>query len=549
MSTVIVKHLGIRGDRGEDAQDGAGVDDVRGSLIASPTTKTLRPNKLLSAVNWTRDDEGAFTDRYGGQIFVPGDEIRHRLAYSNDFDETLGWADINGIWTRNTTNEPDPLGGNSASKITFDNTLSSDSVMLANCNALGGEVYRVSLYAKIISGTVTGIECRLGSLSDNNFILSPSTTNQWQRFDVLATPSSGTTQFNLNIRTTGAVVHLYQVNMTAGHLLYDPYTTGSANVENIANTVPVYRANDLGYCIEGLKTNLCKFSQNLANWSVIGGATISANPNPDAYNDPNTPTLVTFTAGQSVSLSQTLTVTEGETYNVSFYAVANSGGVESLSVQLGGGTVVTAEITTGYTRQSLLVVAGGTGLITFNSSASGSNSSFILTGVQVESGQLSTYIPTGSAAQTREADLVSFAGDNLPAYNAPFTARFAYSEVSAQGNNKTLLADDAGALLVEFNGSDLSFDGVIITGAAANSEAIFVYDGTTLTVYVDAVEVYAAAYTPSSAEVTTAYLGATDSAGSNALNAYLKSCDFWAFAMTQAEVEFISEVDHGNRNS
>ena len=40
-----------------------------------------------------------------------------------------------------------------------------------------------------------------------------------------------------------------------------------------------------------------------------------------------------------------------------------------------------------------------------------------------------------------------------------------------------------------------------------------------------------------------------DSAGSNALNAYLTACDFWAFAMTQAEVEFISEVDHGNRNS
>jgi len=548
MSTVIVKHLGIRGDRGEDAQDGAGVDDVRGSLIASPTTKTLRPNKLLSAVNWTRDDEGAFTDRYGGQIFVPGDEIRHRLAYSNDFTQSE-WGDIDGVWSVGSTTESDPFGGTDASEITLGNTTSTAVVMLGTCSGFGGAVYRVSCYLKVISGTVTSIDASIGGLFAVQFELTNTTDNQWKRYDVIATPEGASSQLRFNIRTTGAVVHLYQVNMTEGHILYDPYTTGSANVENIANTDPVYRANDLGYCIEGLKTNLCKFSQNLANWSVIGGATISANPNPDAYNDPNTPTLVTFTAGQSVSLSQTLTVTEGETYNVSFYAVANSGGVESLSVQLGGGTVVTAEITTGYTRQSLLVVAGGTGLITFNSSASGSNSSFILTGVQVESGQLSTYIPTGSTAQTREADLVSFAGENLPAYNAPFTARFAYSEVSAQGNNKTLLADDAGALLVEFNGSDLSFDGVIITGAAANSEAIFVYDGTTLTVYVDAVEVYAAAYTPSSAEVTTAYLGATDSAGSNALNAYLKACDFWAFAMTQAEVEFVSEVDHGNRNS
>ena len=315
MTTVIVKHKGIRGDRGLDAQDGAGVDDIRGSLIASPTTKALRPNKILNAINWTRDDEGAFTDRYGGQVFVPGNEIRHRLAYSNDYTQSE-WGDLDNVWSVGSTSESDPFGGTSASEITLGNTTNTNAVMLGFCSGFGGGVYRVSCYLKVISGTVTGIDASIGGLTAVQFQLTDSADNQWQRYDVIATPVGATTQLRFNIRTTGAVVHLYQVNMTEGHILYDPYTTGSANVENITNPDPVYRENNLGYCIEGLKTNLCKFSQNLANWSVIGGGTISANPNPDAYNDPNTPTLVTFTAGQAVSLSQTLTVTEGETNNV-----------------------------------------------------------------------------------------------------------------------------------------------------------------------------------------------------------------------------------------
>ena len=546
MSTVIVEHIGIRGDKGLNAQNGIGVDDVRASLIESPLLKLFRPNKISPLLTWTRNDEAAIADRYGNQVFVAGDEIRHRLAHSNDFDDTIAWADLSGVWTRDTTNEADPFGGNDASQITFGNTNAASSVMLGNCSALGGDVYRVSLYAKVISGTVSSVEVRLGGSAGNNFVLSPSLTSNWQRIDVLAIPSVGTSTFNLNFRTTGAVIHLYQVNMTAGHILYAPYTTGASTSENIANTLPVFRENNLGYCIEGEKTNLCPFSQNIAAWQLSGSPLIEANILPDAYGDVNTLTKVVFAGGQSISLSQTVAITENETYSVSFFAVANQGSVESLNVQLGGGVVTSAEITTGYTRQVIEMQAGGSDAITFSASSSVSGSSFILTGVQVELGEPSSYIPTGTSTQTRDADLVSYPSATMPALNQPFTLRLAWSDVSIVGDNKTLL--NAG-ILIELDGSTLNFDGVSVDDAVSSGELIAVYTGASLVLYIGGVEAYNAPYKPPSSVPVTSYVGQTNAIGDNALNGYMRGVDWWDFAMTQSEIEFISEADNGNRNS
>lgn len=546
MPTTALIHQGARGPQPSPAKDGAGVSDVRASLIESPVVSLFRPNKLAQDVSWSRNDEAAITDRYGNQIFVAGDEIRHRLSYSNDFDDTVGWADASGVWVRDSTNESDPLGGTSASQITLSNTTGITSVMLGNCSAFGGQVYRISLYAKVISGTVTSVEARLGGLADNNFILASGLTSSWQRIDVLATPSQITSSISLNFVTTGAVIHLYQVNMTAGHLLYAPYTTGASATEDLVNPDPVQRSNDLGYCIEGEKENLCPFSQNLTSWQTTGNPTIENNINPDAYGDANTPTRIVFVASQSITLEQTVALTVGQSYSVSFYAVADQGSVESLSVQLGGGVSTSVAVTNSYVRQSVQVVAGSSGTISFSATSGASGSAFFLTGVQVELGELSSYIPTGTAAQVREADLVAYPGNKMPSFMSPFTARIAWNEISSVGSNKTLLET---GITLEFNDTVLSFDGVAVADAVEAQEAIIVFDGAALTIYLDAIEIYSAAYTASSSGAVTAYIGSSNSSGDNALNGYIRACDWWDFAMTQNEIEFISEVDHGNRNS
>lgn len=547
--TVIVKHTGKKGDAGRDGWQGVGVSDVRASLIESPILNLFRANALSDAITWTRNDEGSYTDRYGINRFVAGDSITYVVRSSNDFTDAVEWEDLDNNWSvTQDRNQTDPFGTTLASEITLTNTTSSTWGMLGKMSGVAtGNLYRLSFYLKVISGTITSMSVQFGNLGADTYTINGTPDNTWQRFSVVVATAATGSSFRLFLRTTGAVINLTQVNVTEGFMLHAPVTTTPADTFPVVvpTVEPVDRQNQNGYLIEGQKTNLCKYSQNMNQWNTTGVPTISEYSEADPYGELNTPTLVSFAGSQTITLSQDVALTQGQSYSVSFFARAVSGEVESLTISLGGGVTTTVDVTTDWTRQVYEVVAGAQDFITFTATAGGSGVSFVLTGVQVETGQASSYIPTGEAAQTRNADLVSFAGANLPALNSDWTLQVAWRDVVRVGDAQLI---NCTGLDVELNASGLTVNGVTLPSAIeASGEAILVYASGTLTAYYNATQDATGAIATASSAPATVYVGATDATGSVPLNGFVKCLRMWPFAMTESEVKYISEVYNGNR--
>lgn len=560
--TDVIVHTGKKGNTGAAGTDGVSVSQVRKSLISAPCLNLFRANNLDSGITWTRDDEASSVDRYGDYTVASGDNITQLLANSDNFDDngavlTHEWEDVNGIWTRDSDRiEPDPLGGSLASQITFTSTTGSTYGLMGNMLAGGGQIVRASIYVKVISGTLNKISFRNGASGTTvDFPQVPS--SDWQRFDVVYTATGSQEARYLFDAPSGCVVHVFGANVTLGAKLYDYAQTVDARPVVTANPNPVYRENGKGYLIEGQKTNLCTDSINLSAWSTTGTPTISQNTNPDAFGNVNTPTLIEFTTSQSISIFKDIGVIDGVEYAVSFFAVAVSGEVESLTVSLGGAEAQTIDLTSGYTRQELIMTAGSNGRITFNAVTSASGTSFIISAVQVETGQHSSYIYTPNTTRTREADLVSISGDKLPALNSAFTIQCSYRDVNfISGATSTIFYTNGGFGLAGADNDSLAFypktgTSLTISGAQNDGDFIATFDGSgTLKCYLDGV--LSATFnnvTMVDSEQSTLYLGATDASGSNALNASIKCLRMWDFEATVEEIKYIGESYNGNRFS
>lgn len=561
--TVVINQVGKKGPAGRDGTDGLGVSDIRKSLIASPIFNLFRANNIDPNISWTRDSEAAFVDRYGDNIKVSGDDVVHLLANSDDYRQSAGltfpWVN-NSLWTLDEDrNQSDPLGGTDASEITFTSTTGQTFGFMGNMLASTGLIFRVSIYIKVISGTVNKVSFRNGSAGDTvDFPQTPSA--DWQRISLVYTGvPSAEARFLLDA-PSGCTVQVFRANITEGTKLHDPLLVGDNRPVTVPTNAPVFRENEKGYLIEGEKTNLCPNSQEITDWSINGGAIVSQNPNPDPYGDINTNTLVTFAGSSSISITQTLTLVEGDTYSVSFFAASASGSVESLSVQLGGGQAQTVEVTNGYVRQSLQMVAGSVNSIIFNATAGTSGTSFILTGVQVETGQLSSYIATSDVTEVRQADNVSISGSTFPALNQPYTIQCSWRDVvfvdadtsyafNGSDNGVAIIFQQSnGVNQVVFRpatGSDAEVDSVDSSG-----ELIITFDGVNSSLYYNGLFSTAGTNTtiPSQPD-TTVYIGARTASQDDPLNASLKCLRAWDFALTADEVKYISEVYNGNRYS
>ena len=563
--TVVIQSIGKKGDAGRDGTNGVGVSNVRESLIASPIINLFRANNIDPNIAWSRDGEAAFVDRYGQNGKVSGDTVRQLLANSDDYRTGAGlsfpWVN-NSLYTLDQDrNQPDPLGGNNASQITFTSTTGQTFGFMGNMFVTTGLIYRVSIYVKVISGTLNKVSFKNGGSADAEIVDFPQTpSNDWQRFNVVYTGFHSQGARFLFDAPSGCTVQVFRANISEGTKLQEPELIGDNRPVTITNTLPVYRQNQYGYLLEGNKTNLCPNSQEISDWSIGGGAVVSQNPNPDPYGDINTNTLITFAGSSSISITQNVTLTEGETYSVSFFAASSSGSVESLSVQLGGGGAQTVKVTNGYVRQSLQMVAGSQNSIIFNATAGVSGTSFILTGVQVEEGQLSSYIATSNATRSRDNDEVSIPGNFFPPFGKNYTLQISYrNAVFIEGEMGFLFngSDHGSALILQkTNGiNEIKFrpktgSSVIIQNVQSDGEVFITYDGVESKVFYNGAYIkngnnQALGETPE----TTVFFGATDAAGNNPLNAHIKCFRAWDFDMSDDEVKYASEYYSGNRFS
>lgn len=573
MTTTIVRHVGKKGDTGTTGENGSGVQDIRYSLVDSPAIDIFKSNKVSDAVTWTRQDEAAFTDRYGNEKFIAGDSFKQFVKDSIDFANVTNWEDPDSNWSvTQDQNQTDPLGGSLASEITFTNTTSSVWGMLGSMTsgASGGDIFRFSFYAKLISGSISSVEVQFGGASAEILEFPQTISGTWQRFSILVQPASAGTTFRLFFRTTGAVINLFGVNVTTGTILHDYVEAlNISSTQTINNTEPVWRESEKGYLIEGEATNICPQSQDLTTWNTTGSPVIDQYTSAEAHGFLNLPILVAFSSNQSITIFRNdLTLTSGQVYSISLFAKRESGNIESLSVSLGGGAPQALEITEDFTRQSIEVTAGSQSTITFTATSTTSGSSFVLTSIQVEDDKTSSYIPTGPLAVVREAELVSIDGAILPSFNQPYTIQFAWREMSFYDGMPLSFAFNTnsgfGVVFSFANGdnrvhirtSSLPNSAVSLysPGQSFNSggEVTIVFDGLVWDFYDKAEFIKSESsvgLTLPSEQQTIAYIGSVNAAGAQSMNAYIKDLKIWDFAMTEAEVKYASGEYQTNRFS
>ena len=420
----ITQYAGKKGLSGKDGDNGIGVESQSFSQINSPYFSAFRKNKLDKSIQWLRSSDAAYQDRYNKQTIVEPKQSKQVINYTT-VDE-VNWLDPFGydVWEVTATGVNDPFSENNAVEITIGDTTAEGrdyTLVSIPAGVTIGSTYRISAYIQLVSGTISSAKAGLTSpilIPDGNLDISDLDAT-WRRLDVIvAAPRDN--EFNLYFETTGAVINIYQINVTLGTALYDPInSTGTAPITFNTNSI-VYRENDKGFLIEPSATNLCLHSENLDQWSVSGGATVSLNDNFDSFGSSGSNTVLTFSALETVTLTlDSLSLTSGNEYSVSFIANVQSGDVASIGVSLGGGEVEGLQATKNDTRQRVKVVAGESDSIVITVTPSQANTVLSLIGVQIEENEATGYIPTQFAAATRSPDIVLGDVASLPSLAQP----------------------------------------------------------------------------------------------------------------------------------
>jgi hypothetical protein len=320
---------------------------------------------------------------------------------------------------------------------------------------------------------------------------------------------------------------LYSVKPTdgSGDFTFSRSTTAtrvndSGLIESVATNVPRIDYSEGGcpsLLLEPQRTNLLTYSESIDDWFnfVPSGSNLTITPNDvnSIIEGELAERLVIDTSGGDIALrSQTFSATSGVDYSVSFWAKSNStnytidlfrlSALNSSSADVFANNVVLTNEWQKfeYTVNRSFSVATSLGIIL------DSDGDISITAIQVEAGSYPTsYIPTNSAAVTRNADscvltgvadligdsegTLYFEGDFKPESSNP---RIAISdntlnnrvEFGLNNNGNTQAVVIVGGV-VQFNEFDV---GILESGQ--NAKLAFAYESNRFKVYVNGTEVF-----------------------------------------------------------
>lgn len=172
-AVVLISQNGADGDEGDVGENGTGLNDIRGSLLANPLLHIFKTNSLStvsaptntdSDVTWTRASTATYIDRYGviqtAAIDIPREEKTGFLIEGSSTNDCLHSEDFsNAAWlgpvvaVTNSTSAPD--GAISADTLTPN--ASADNKFQIVTIAASADVHTFSVFIKQVNSTRTDI--------------------------------------------------------------------------------------------------------------------------------------------------------------------------------------------------------------------------------------------------------------------------------------------------------------------------------------------------------------------------------------------------------
>ena len=552
MNDIVKVFRGRLGTRGTDGVNGAGVADIRKSVIDNPVLDCLYNNNLsrVGILTFTRTGEAVILDRYGNYSFVTGDDFTNEFPYSNDFSF---WDDPFARWTISATGQTDPDAGSNATHITLDATITTGQSVLEEVPAsLAAAFYTISFWIKVVSGTITGVEVSVGS---DTFTVDWIPDSSWQKVNFTFSASGSAIMSISPLGTSGAVFGLYHAQLEI-HSNVNPYLATSGARVTASNSADGSRHNQNGYLLESSKTNLITFSEDLADASsdwIVSGAALGVYASANPFGNTNQNSLITFSSSATGSITNETTFSDNTAYTVSVFVKLISGNITQMTASIYRGVAVDFPLITGeWVRYDIPVTSGVFDAAEFNGIvftliSPEKNAVVAITGFQAETGGISSYIRTALAQLTRPFDLLTTPynlGRPDEAWTFMFTTLGTPDAFTMYVFNNGLTGGDefsikysGGFLFIGIGGLFVSFVD------AKNAEVTLAYDGGTIVkLYMDGVFTSQVAFSsvPSVSAIGTTLNIGGDGTSVNSLDAQLGRLRGYDIDLTALEIAYIS---------
>jgi hypothetical protein len=480
-------------------------------------------------VTFTRASSGTYVDSEG----VIRTARTNLLLRSEEFNNAY-WTKTNSSTTQDAIAAPN--GTITAEKLLTDTTSSihavrRDETVLASTN------YTLSFYAKaaeytflfinhghtLVAGYLTFFDLSTGTVGTNaagNTASIQSVGNGWYRCSV--TRTTAVSQTSLSARAGACQsdnVDSFVGDTASGIYIWGAQLEQSSTVgeyiptTSTINSAPRFDHNpttgeSLGLLVEEQRTNLMLQSEDFSTtWSVNGSASIATNTIASPASTLTADTL-TVSGGGANRVSQSYSVPSAGTYTLSVYAKAGTGNLLQLRQFLSGND---AYVIFNFTTGVMGVVSGGTsasatatalpngwyrlvltntysGAATINIRIGGAvgssetNTTFYLWGAQVEAGAFATsYIPTTTAAVTRNADVASITGSAFSGWYNSTAGTMRSQWVGAVNGCRSFHCEDAGQTNTERFGqritsnllqTEVGSNGVLATRLASGAGTV-----------------------------------------------------------------------------
>lgn len=299
---------------------------------------------------------------------------------------------------------------------------------------------------------------------DGTTYATVSVTDTWTRFSTTLTPTAGTKTPGIRLVTSGDAVYAWGAQLSDSASL-DPYVPdyGAANT-SAAYYGPRRDFDSAGVCkgllVEEQRSNLVLQSAMgtaLASWQGNGSTrTLSTEIAPDGTQSAM---QIVVTANSGLNLSQSIATVVGQIYTSSMWLKGTSGQKIYFLATDSAAAQELITFTGSWQRVTKTFTATGTtsfiGCEIFNRSGGAhlTNVTFNAWGAQYELGSFATsYIPTGAATATRNADVASVSTQAFPYSSTAGSFVVNFQTFGVAANNPRLigteLASDVSLLFV-----------------------------------------------------------------------------------------------------